>query len=84
MSVFFWMASVSYFLLALVADDAGRQGPRLVFEDQNLDAARDLLRNSLRRRLAAMDDRAERRRTIQRHRDLDLDASFSLGESCSR
>ncbi len=50
--------------------------PKLVFEDQNLDAARDLLRNSLRRRLAAMDDRAERRRTIQRHRDLDLEASI--------
>ncbi len=81
-SVFFWMASTSYFLLALVLDDSHREKTRLVFKDQNLDAARDLLRNSLRRRLANMDDRVERRRTIQRHKDLDLGASFasSTGE----
>lgn len=77
------MASVSYFLLALILDDSegGAEKNRLVFKDQNLEAARDVLRKSLRRRLAVMDDRAERWRTIQRHKDLGLDSSFSLERS---
>ena len=53
-SVFFWMVSISYFLLSLVVDET-RKEKRLVFKDQNLEAARSILRQSLRRRLSVMD-----------------------------
>ena len=53
-SVFVWMVSISYLLLSLVLDES-RKSSRLVFKDQDLEAARDQLRYSLRRRLHDMD-----------------------------
>ena len=38
-SVFFWMTSIAYVLLALVLDGTRRDSP-LVFKDQDLQAAR--------------------------------------------
>jgi len=69
-SVFFWMVSISYLLLAVVMGGQESSSKALIFEDQNLEEARKLLRTSLRRRLATMDSRSERARTIQRHREL--------------
>ncbi|TRY75294.1 hypothetical protein TCAL_01331 [Tigriopus californicus] len=53
-SVFCWMTSISYLLLSLVLDES-RKDSRLVFKDQNLESARNLLRNSLKRRLQTLD-----------------------------
>ena len=55
-SVFIWMMSTAYILLSLVLDES-RKSSRLVFKDQDLEAARNNLRHSLRRRLHDMDRR---------------------------
>ena len=54
-SVFVWMMSISFLLLSLVLEESRKETPRLVFKDQNLESARNLLRQSLRRRLHSMD-----------------------------
>ena len=45
-------------------EETRRETPKLVFKDQNLDSARNLLRQSLRRRLQSM-DRSDVRRSIK-------------------
>ena len=64
-SVFVWMMSIAYLLLSLVLDES-RKSSRLVFKDQDLEAARDRLRMSLRRRLKDMDRRSFKARSLQR------------------
>eukprot|EP00095_Tigriopus_kingsejongensis_P007184 maker-scaffold3067_size10345-snap-gene-0.2 protein:Tk07184 transcript:maker-scaffold3067_size10345-snap-gene-0.2-mRNA-1 annotation:"predicted protein" len=87
-SVFCWMTSISYLLLSLVLDES-RKDARLVFKDQNLDDARILLRNSLKRRLQTMDhvrpsDRVEAVRKgseARRDKRRTLPNNISLSES---
>ena len=67
-SVFVWMMSIAYLLLSLVLDES-RKTSRLVFKDQDLEAARDRLRMSLRRRLKDMDRRSFKARSLQRYLD---------------
>ena len=55
-SVFVWMATISYLLLAIVMDRTKKQS-RLVFKDQDLNQARKRLKETLKRRLADMDHR---------------------------
>ena len=55
-SVFFWMMSISYYLLDLTMN-ATRDSTPLVFKDK-VTRARNELHNSLRRRLATMDKRS--------------------------
>ena len=55
-SVFVWMATISYLLLAIVIDRTKKQS-RLVFKDQDLNQARKRLKETLKRRLADMDHR---------------------------
>ena len=56
-SVFVWMMSISYLLLSLVLDESRKPEARLVFKDypEDLEAAKNQLRYSLRRRLHDMD-----------------------------
>ena len=56
-SVFIWMMSISYLLLSLVLDESRKPEARLVFKDypEDLEAAKNQLRYSLRRRLHDMD-----------------------------
>ena len=72
-SVFFWMVSISYLVLslALLEEDSssaakgggggqvgGGETSTPYFKDQNLESARNLMRQSLRRRLDTMDRRS--------------------------
>ena len=70
-SVFFWMVSISYLVLSLALleeDSSSAKGGGQVggddlestpyFKDQNLESARNLMRQSLRRRLDTMDRRS--------------------------
>ncbi len=66
-SVFVWMVNISYLLLAIVMDKT-KTRTRLVFKDQNLEQARNRMRESLKERLATLDARASRARTIGDHR----------------
>lgn len=56
-SVFFWMMSISYFLLDLTMNATKESNP-LIFKDKALSRVRNELHNSLRRRLAVMDKRS--------------------------
>ena len=64
MSVFVWMVAISYLLLAIVMDKTKKQS-RIIFNDQDLNQARKRLKETLQRRLAEMDDRSSRVRTLK-------------------
>merc|ERR1712038_1016273 len=74
-SVFLWMVSISFLLLSLVLEETRKETPKLVFKDQNLESARNLLRQSLRRRLQTMDRndgrRSMRGRSLHRQHELE-------------
>merc|ERR1712038_692855 len=67
--------SISFLLLALVFEETRKETPKLVFKDQNLDSARNLLRQSLHQRLQTMDRvdgrRSMRGRSLHRQNDLE-------------
>ena len=56
-SVFFWMMSISYYLLDLTMNATKESNP-LIFKDKALSRMRNELHNSLRRRLAGIDKRS--------------------------
>ena len=56
-------------LLFIVLEETRKETPKLVFKDQNLESARNLLRQSLRRRLQSM-DRADGQRRSMKARSL--------------
>ena len=58
------IVTILNYIFASVLEETRKETPRLVFKDQNLDSARNLLRQSLRRRLRSM-DRADGRRSMK-------------------